>query len=202
MKINDEFLKKSLSVVKIEPELLQDLKNRWNEPHRHFHNIDHLNDLFSQIETISSVFELSEKEIQELSLIALFHDIVYVPLSPTNEEDSVQLFEEISKRPKKYNDSSHQTITLSIMTTKFHKKANHKISNIFNSLDMNIVFRDIHSLWVWESKIRKEFHMVPDREYKRERLKFLYSLLQDPDYMGNFKNLHELVQMVERKYNV
>ena len=49
----------------------------WNEAHRSYHNLNHLNDLISQINENKSNF--SEKEYEKLMLVAIFHDIVYDP---------------------------------------------------------------------------------------------------------------------------
>ena len=51
----------------------------WNESHRSYHNLNHLNDLISQINENKSNF--SEKEYEKLMLTAMFHDIVYDPLT-------------------------------------------------------------------------------------------------------------------------
>jgi len=64
----------------------------WNESHRSYHNLNHLNDLISQINENKSKF--SEKEYEKLMLSAIFHDIVYDPSSSTNEEDSANFLME------------------------------------------------------------------------------------------------------------
>lgn len=204
LKINDEFVKSCLSDIGANTVLYPDLKARWSEPHRVFHNLDHLYDLYNQIERIHTVLDIRIDELQQLVLIAFFHDIIYNPLSSTNEEDSANLFlattgTSIDGNQIHYNEEIYQAI----LSTKTHNFSNNNLSPIcdmFNALDMNIVFRDINTLYIWESRIRKEYHMVPDKVYKEKRLEFLYSLLSDPVYMGNFNNLYELVQIVERKY--
>jgi len=61
------------------------LFDMWNERHRHFHNIEHLNDIIDQIYNDSKI---EEKQKELLYLTALFHDIVYEPTRDDNEEES------------------------------------------------------------------------------------------------------------------
>ena len=67
------------------------LLTMWNETHRHYHNLDHLNELVDQINDIKSGY--SEKEYEKLILTALFHDCIYEPSRNDNEERSAHFFD-------------------------------------------------------------------------------------------------------------
>jgi len=161
----------------------------WNEAHRSYHNLNHLNDLISQINENKSNF--SEKEYEKLMLTAIFHDIVYDPSSSTNEEDSANFLMEcaVDKNNKDILD-----VQKMILDTKKHESTTN-LSESFNSYDMNIVERDFDQLLDWEKGISEEFSVYPKVQYKEGRLKFLESLLDK--YTHNTENLLKLIDYVK-----
>lgn len=161
----------------------------WNESHRSYHNLNHLDDLISQINENKSKF--SEKEYEKLMLSAIFHDIVYDPSSSTNEEDSANFLMECVV------DKSNEDILevrQMILDTKTHNSTTN-LSESFNNYDMNIVERDFDQLLDWEKGISEEFSVYPKEQYKEGRLKFLESLLDR--YPNNTENLLQLIDYVK-----
>jgi predicted metal-dependent HD superfamily phosphohydrolase len=163
----------------------------WNESHRSYHNLNHLNDLISQINENKSKF--SEKEYEKLMLSAIFHDIVYDPSSSTNEEDSASFLMECVV--DKYNEDILEVKQM-ILDTKTHNSTTN-LSESFNYYDMNIVERDFDQLLEWEKGISEEFSVYPKEQYKEGRLKFLESLLDK--YPNNTENLLQLIDHVKSK---
>jgi pantetheine-phosphate adenylyltransferase len=161
----------------------------WNESHRSYHNLTHLNDLISQINENKSKF--SEKEYEKLMLSAIFHDIVYDPSSSTNEEDSANFLMECAI--DKYSKDILE-IKQIILDTKTHNSTTN-LSESFNNYDMNIVERDFDQLLDWEKGISEEFSVYPKEQYKEGRLKFLESLLDK--YPKNTENLLQLIEYVK-----
>ena len=161
----------------------------WNEAHRSYHNLNHLNDLISQINENKSNF--SEKEYEKLILTAIFHDIVYDPSSSTNEEDSANFLMECSVDK---NNIDILDVEKMILDTKTHKSTTN-LSESFNNYDMNIVERDFDQLLEWEKGISEEFSVYTKEQYKEGRLKFLESLLDK--YPNNTENLLQLIDFVK-----
>jgi len=161
----------------------------WNESHRSYHNLNHLNDLISQINENKSKF--SEKEYEKLMLSAIFHDIVYDPSSSTNEEDSANFLMECV-----VDKSSEDILEVRqmILDTKTHNSTTN-LSESFNNYDMNIVERDFDQLLDWEKGISEEFSVYPKEQYKEGRLNFLESLLDK--YPNNTENLLQLIEYVK-----
>lgn len=161
----------------------------WNESHRSYHNLNHLNDLISQINENKSKF--SEKEYEKLMLSAIFHDIVYDPSSSTNEEDSANFLMECV-----VDKSSEDILEVRqmILDTKTHNSTTN-LSESFNNYDMNIVERDFDQLLDWEKGISEEFSVYPKEKYKEGRLNFLESLLDK--YPNNTENLLQLIEYVK-----
>jgi predicted metal-dependent HD superfamily phosphohydrolase len=163
----------------------------WNESHRHYHNLNHLNDLIEQINENKSNY--SQKEYEKMMLAALFHDCVYDPMSEDNEEKSAQFFMEcvIDK-----SNTDLLEVKQMILDTKTHQ-ATTNLSEKFNQLDMNIVERDFNQLLEWETGIYNEYKAFGEK-YKEGRLKFLESLLDK--YPNNTENLLKLVDWVKENY--
>ena len=161
----------------------------WNESHRSYHNLNHLNDLISQINENKSNF--SEKEYEKLMLTAVFHDVVYDPASQTNEEDSAKF---LMKCVVDKNNKDILDVRKMILDTKTHESTTN-LSESFNNYDMNIVERDFDQLLDWEKGISEEFSVYPKAQYKEGRLKFLESLLDK--YPNNTENLLQLIDHVK-----
>lgn len=165
----------------------------WNESHRHYHNLDHLNDLISQIDEEYQLGKFNEKFKDKLLLTALFHDVIYEPSRQDNEERSAQFFEDLcsDKRSKDV-----QEVKQAILDTKSHN-AQTELSETFNKYDMNIVERDFDSLLKWEEGIHEEYKVYGE-QYKTGRLQFLESLLDK--YPQNSENLLKLIDWVKENY--
>lgn len=164
----------------------------WNESHRHYHSLDHLNDLINQINEGKSNF--SEKEYEKLLIASIFHDIVYDPMKSDNEEKSAEFF--MNCCVEKSNPDILD-VNQMILDTKTHK-ANTKLSESFNNYDMNIVERDFDQLLGWEKGIYEEYKGHGKEAYKSGRIKFLESLLDS--YVDNTDNLLKLIDWVKANY--
>ncbi len=171
---------------------LSELLEYWNEPHRGFHTTKHLYDLIEQIKNRS---DISEKQKEQLALIALFHDIVYDPMRNDNEEQSVELF---YKYIDYTNDNIHDIHIIAdcILDTKTHEPRS-AISSIFSKMDMNIVLQPFIILLEWESGIAKEYSFLPRIEYVEKRCAFLEKMVHQ--YPQNAHNLKNLILHIQSK---
>ena len=166
---------------------IEDILERWREPHRKYHGISHLEDLISQIEAKRS--EFSDSEYEMLLIAALFHDAIYDPLSDMNEEESAQLLLGLSDGSKEVMD-----ICQIIIDTKTHISST-PISEKFCAMDMDIVNRPIDALLEWEEGIRYEYSALSKDEYKLGRIRFLESIAsKNPENAGNIESLIEAVR--------
>ena len=165
------------------------LLSMWNESHRHYHNLNHLNDVIDQINESKSKY--SDKEYEKLMLTALFHDCVYDPMKSDNEEKSADFFMECCSDK---SNSDILDVKQIILDTKTHNSTT-PLSESFNKFDMSIVERDFSELLEWENGIHEEFSVYPKEQYKEGRIKFLESLLDK--YTHNTENLLKLIDYVK-----
>lgn len=169
------------------------LLGMWNESHRHYHTLDHLNDLVDQINAYRENTNCSKKEYEKLLITALFHDIVYDPMKSNNEEMSADFFLDCCQS----KNQDIEDIKNAILETKTHTSTS-KLSSIFNEFDMKILERGYNDLLEWEKGIYEEFKGYGSDVYKQGRIKFLESVIDK--YPRNSGNLSELIKYVKSNY--
>lgn len=172
------------------------LLEMWNSKNRHYHNLNHLNDLISQIDRDleNDTSSMSENIYEKLVLTALFHDIIYESTQNDNEERSAELF--LSMCVEK-NNSDIVDIYNAILDTKKHD-GNTTLSERFNRYDMGILESDYERMLSWEEGIFEEYRVFGNETYKDGRLKFLNSMLDK--YPKNTDNLLKLIDYVKSSY--
>ena len=183
------YFEKILHQWKIECDM-ETIISMWNEPHRYYHNMNHLEELIDDI--TKSILNYSKLEYEELILTALFHDIVYNPTKNDNEERSAEFL--MSCVENKY-DKNILKVRQNILDTKTHVPSS-EISNIFIQFDMNILNQNFERLLYWEKNIRKEFDMFSDENYKKGRLSFLKKQIDE----YNNPDLMTLIDWVKNNY--
>ncbi len=102
-------------------ELTELVRTYYDEPHRKYHNMNHIN---SMLRSAQKIVEEEQLTIfpWELFLSILFHDIQYVPGSKTNEEMSVNVFkyffidQQITDETIKHLDLFHEVSELILLT--------------------------------------------------------------------------------------
>ena len=176
--------------IKADSKMLLDM---WNEPHRHYHSLNHYIDINNMINEDYANGKIKEVEYEKLLLTNLFHDIIYNPTRADNEQQSADFF--ISLCTEKEN-SAIKEIKCAILDTASHK-ASIPLSEKFNKYDMNIVERGYEQLLEWEKGIHEEYKMFGDK-YKEGRLHFLNTLLDK--YPLNSTNLLQLMEHVKNNY--
>ena len=65
----------------------KDLRDRYSEGHRYYHNFDHVTNCLGHLDGVRG--ELDSP--LELELALWFHDAIYKPISQNNEEESANL---------------------------------------------------------------------------------------------------------------
>lgn len=160
----------------------------WNEPHRYYHTLEHLEDLCTQFITV----EDREKRLI-LICAALFHDIVYVPAANDNEEKSVAvLAQNIGE-----NHPHFTTIRDIILDTKNHAPHS-ELSEMFCYADMRkVTDSSLTELIEWDKKIFLEFQKFDYSFYRIKRIEFLNEMVEK--YPQNAENISKLIEYVKNK---
>lgn len=187
-------------------EMLDYVIEKYNEPHRFYHNMDHLFFLYNRIDETN---DLSKHERILLKIAALYHDSIYEPKNIStpglNEDLSILLFSQHyriveEKRPLSLPKISEypmlETITNIIKSTSKREKPEDKLSRIFWEIDNEILECRFDVLLDYEKKIFKEFQQFNYTQYSISRCEFLEQeyyrtlnpdLLTLKDYVSTYK---------------
>ncbi len=160
------------------------------EPHRKYHNLTHLQDLFSKWEKLSLDFE----KPTEIAFAIWFHDCVYNSLKSDNEKKSadfaVEILSEHSNLTKEQIDSIEKLI---LATAKHIPNSTEPDCELFLDLDLSILGADRDRYQEYMQEIRSEYKHVPRFLYKRGRKKVLKSFSEKSSifYTERFRDLYE-----------
>ena len=163
----------------------KDIVNRYSEPQRFYHTLDHIIDVLNELRNSDLL------KHDELFLAAIFHDIVYNPQSNTNEEDSAAFFLNEAKSSQLTTEQKEHIKQL-ILDTKHHKPTV-KFSEEFIKADLAILNTSFDKLIKYEKQIFKEFQFVDYKEYKIKRIE----VLKHFNANGNLNHLIDYVNSVE-----
>ena len=142
----------------------------WSEPHRVYHDLNHLKKVLELVENWKKIHPgWSQEQHEKMVLAAVFHDAVYNIHSKTNEEDSAELYKKMCTPV----DGVYEMI----LDTKNHtKKPSSYESEVFLSLDIHIlIFGTLSEMIEDEKKIFREFGFADFAVYKENRNNLLES---------------------------
>lgn len=170
----------------------------WNEPHRKFHTLNHLIDVLNNI-AISSSVGTSKEEWEALILASFFHDFIYVPGAPDNEELSAFKLEEYCKNDGVVVPLSKEII---LSTKKIGNKQG--IFDLFQKADCwTIINGNFEKLLLYEEQIFQEFQKFSWKEYKQKRMEFLgFASTVFPENKDNLSNLIQYVNYRKPKIGI
>lgn len=152
--------------------VLEDLRRRYNEAHRVYHNQAHLEALFSLLEE----YEIPERPAVELAV--WFHDAVYDPTRTDNEERSAELartrLDQLGLQ-----EALRQRVRELILATKTHQAADPTAAWLLDA-DLAILGAEPEAYAAYAKAIRLEYAWLPEELYRQGRAKVLSVFLERP----------------------
>jgi|SRR5208282_5188242 len=148
---------------------LEDLWKRYSEPHRFYHNLDHLES------GLRAHFSLFNHITPQVFFAWAYHDSVYNPLAQDNEERSAALL---------YEDSKVLGLDFldveAAMEMIWNTKLNARKSSIVNDIDLSILGQPPEIYNEYRANIRREYpvDLVPDEMFYPARAHVLKTLLE------------------------
>jgi len=186
---------KSILDTYVYEEAIPFIKSAWDEPHRKYHNLDHLESILSYISKYR--YQLHQLDYDSLVLASFFHDVYYDPKNNLSDED-----ESIKRFISSYKDSNYITkdnVITMIESTKHRKIPKHYLVKIFWMADNQSFYEGYDELLKNEKNIRKEFNHLQNIVYKKKRIEFLKSNIGLFGEEGN-KNINKLIQYININY--
>jgi predicted metal-dependent HD superfamily phosphohydrolase len=137
-------------------------------------------------------YNLTGYEKNVLITAILFHDIVYIPGTSDNEEQSVEYFKHSELTGF---DTFNTNVSELIMSTKYHNKGVNNLSDIMIDLDMMILGHSRKEYDVYIQQIRNEYKNIPDDKFYLARLSFLQSLYCEDYFTSFYSGYNETLNM-------
>lgn len=167
-------------------ECWNEVENNYSVKSRHYHNLEHLKNMLSELDKIQS----EVKDIDCLLFAIYYHDIIYKPNKSNNEYQSAITFK--NRIDKTSFDKLNECMS-QIEATKEHKISDNYDTNILLDLDLSILGKSSKEYKTYSENIRKEYQIYPDFMYRKGRKKVLKNILElnfiyKTDY---FKQLYE-----------
>jgi predicted metal-dependent HD superfamily phosphohydrolase len=151
------------------PNLWYNLQRKYTQKDRHYHNLEHIENMLSELNRIGLNNDI-------LNLAIWYHDSIYEPDNKQNEEDSAQYF--IQEIGHKLTKEITDQITHLILATKLNKLRSGYLNEAI------IVDIDLHTLGTPSSRykkyqecIRKEYASIPFKKYTAGRIQILEKFL-------------------------
>lgn len=150
----------------------ESIKDAYTAKKRHYHNLDHLNNMFREFDTCFHLLD----EFKAFQIAIFYHDIIYNVKRKDNEAKSAALAVEQLKEmsfPAGLIDKTNQMI----LATKDHELHKEQSVNLFVDVDMAIVGYDWEIYDEYAKNVRKEYSIYPDILYKKGRREVLKHFL-------------------------
>lgn len=155
--------------------LWEDVRNQYNVPKRHYHNLGHLHSMLDHLESCHDHIH----DWDSVLFAMFYHDYVYKPSRRDNEERSC---EQASKKlfllqivPRKI-----AFVNEMIIATKSHQENQNNDVNLFLDADLSVLGSAREEYENYTRQIRKEYAIYPDLLYRPGRKKVLNHFLNMP----------------------
>lgn len=189
-----EIIYRAFDFFNVNADNRQKVFEAYKEPHRFYHNTDHILDMVEKIVENCESFSRPEKLV--LVAAAVYHDIIYDVTSKTNEEDSAKLFQSHVGLGVKgvYVDSVVQII----LDTKHTAPPSSTLGEIICNFDLSgLKLGDLNRLMTDERKIMLEYQKYEYADYRQGRINFLEDFLKTNN--RNEANIRALIEIVKNR---
>lgn len=147
----------------------------WTEPHRHYHNLDHLSEC---LELLDEARHLCASPLS-VEWAIWFHDAVYDPRATDNEEQSARLALEYLSQMGSPQPVIEQVESL-ILATKSHEAPDTGDTTLLLDIDLAILGSNRERFARYEDDVRREFEWVPSDVFSSKRSAILRGFLARP----------------------
>ncbi|MBV1689227.1 hypothetical protein KRR38_16490 [Novosphingobium sp. G106] len=154
------------------------IAQRHGEPQRHYHTLRHIDLMLGQLPA-------NHAFAREMLVAALFHDIVYNPTQPDNEEQSLAIFLSVAGTIARDAPLDADLISAMILATKSHHfrsehTAGDRAINALLKADLSILWHPEPQVYAWYAEgVRQEYAFVPDDQFRAARTRILTGLRND-----------------------
>ncbi|MGW4466935.1 HD domain-containing protein [Micromonospora sp. NPDC004704] len=156
----------------------EDLLRRWEEPHRQYHTVGHLVAVLDVVDAEAGW----TGDADSVRLAAWCHDAVYDPQSPgdTNERASAALATELLTGLGLPASAVTEVERLVLLTAGHRVEPTDRAGALLCDADLAILAAPAAAYDEYAAAIRREYHHVPDENFRAGRAAVLRDLLDLP----------------------
>lgn len=143
------------------------------EQHRAYHTLAHITHCLDEFEEVRHLAE----HPNEVEMALWFHDAIYDTESQDSEERSAQLALKTANEmglPETFGNRVHALI----VATKHSEPPTETDTKILIDIDLSILGRGEAEFDEYEANVRREYHWVPEEEFKSRRAAILRSFME------------------------
>lgn len=161
------------ALVPEQPDVGADLVARYASPDRHYHGLQHLREVLDHVDLLADEAD----DPPAVACAAWFHDAVYQPGAPDNEERSALLAEATLVAPAAWVAEVARLVRL---TASHAAQAGDRNGAVLCDADLAILAAAPDRYREYTLQVRREHALVPDADFARGRAQVLRSLLGLP----------------------
>jgi len=166
---------RELGVLELDPAVYPILIDRYCEPHRKYHTLQHLDECF---EKFSELRNLGSRPA-EIELAIWFHDAIYDTSRQDNEERSAEWARATLENANVPGKITERIFSL-IISTQHGSMPSDNDAAILADVDLSILGADITRFEEYERQIREEYSFVPTYVFLAKRKEILLNILDWP----------------------
>ncbi|CUS02658.2 conserved protein of unknown function [Candidatus Promineifilum breve] len=155
--------------------VILDLIARYAEPHRAYHNLDHIGDCLTHLDAARHLLARPN----EVELAIWFHDAIYDPQRHDNEEQSALLVAAQLSAARVAAEVTARVAEL-IRLTAHTRDDLAGDAAVLCDIDLAILGAAPQRFERYDAAIRHEYEWVPEVIYRRERARVLAGFLERP----------------------
>jgi predicted metal-dependent HD superfamily phosphohydrolase len=162
----------------------ENLLERWSEPQRRYHTLDHLLHVLNRVDELASHTHAagpdSGMDVDAVLLAAWFHDAVYRPDRSENEERSASLAERALPEAGLSDARTTEVARLVRLTVTHDPEPGDTNGELLCDADLAVLAGTPEAYAHYAAEVRREYAFVPDDAFRTGRSEVLRHLLGLP----------------------
>lgn len=159
--------------------LLHELMQRYGEPHRSYHTMQHLDECLTQFNAVRSI----AARPAEIELALWFHDAIYEVRSHDNEQKSADWARSVVLNAGGSPDVADRVHAL-VMATCHNALPTTQDAQVLVDVDLSILGAASERFDEYEIQVRAEYAWAPEALYRSKRASILQAFLDRESIYG------------------
>lgn len=161
------------------PHVRAELDRAYLEPHRAYHNWQHIEAMLSAMDGCRKLSEFATVSFDEVEAAIFFHDAIYDARAKDNEEQSAALFRRHAVAGGMAPEPIDRVADM-ILATAAHGPTDDISTRLLLDLDLAILGSPPQHYDAYVAKVRREYDFVPEDQWRPGRAAVLRRFLERP----------------------